>query len=117
MPKIIFRPNPTPPPFVPPTPGYDTQIHATFDPLNFNPDTPPFVTFSSANLPSYVSWNIIDEYENPVIIPFDSSPFVPGTRYETNSEAFYDPGLELWLALYNEQDEVIYLCKIIIDNA
>lgn len=51
MPKIIFRPNPTPPPFVPPTPSYDTHYYAqslrqTYDlensiELKFNPCSYP----------------------------------------------------------------------------
>lgn len=117
MTKIIFRPNPGSPSSPPPTPSLDTQIHATFDPLNFNPDTPPTVTFSPANLPSYVGWNIEDEYGNAVIVPSGLSPIVPGETYYTNSEASYRPGIELWLALLDEQEEVIYRCAIIIDNA
>ena len=117
MTKIIFRPNSATSPVTPPTPSLDTQIHATFDPLNFNPDTPPAVTFSPANLPSYVGWNIEDEYGNAVIVPSDLSPIVPGETYYTNSEASYTPGIELWLALLNEEEEVIYRCEIIIDNA
>lgn len=114
---VLFRPNPTPPPLVPPTPTYDTQIHATFDPLSFDPDDPPVITFESANLPSYVSWNIEDEDGNPVIFPISSFPIVPGESYDTNSEATYIPGRNFSLALINEQEEVIYRCEIIIDNA
>jgi hypothetical protein len=116
MPKVIFRPNPTPPPFVPPTPSYDTQIHATFDPLDFNPDNPPYVTFESANLPSYVGWRIEDEDKNPIIVPEDSFQIVPGVSYATSTETSYDSGTHFYLALLNEQKDVIYRCEIIIDN-
>lgn len=35
MPKVIFRPNPTPPPFVPPTPIYP-ENSISFSPATFN---------------------------------------------------------------------------------
>lgn len=46
MPKIIFRPNPTPPPFVPPTPPTPTPITLRAYPKNFNSDTGLNVEFN-----------------------------------------------------------------------
>lgn len=50
MPKIIFRPAPTPPPFVPPTPpAIENSIHIT--PYPFDEDTAITIKLSNLNLP------------------------------------------------------------------
>lgn len=53
MPKILFRPAPTPPPFVPPTPSYDTHFYAQAEEQNFNPESPLFIKFSPCTYPEY----------------------------------------------------------------
>lgn len=50
MPKIMFRPAPTPPPFVPPTPPViENSIQIT--PYPFNEDTAITIKLSNLNLP------------------------------------------------------------------
>lgn len=51
MPKIIFRPNPTPPPFVPPTPPVQNPS-VFFNPYPFEPDTPIHVVLTNLDLPA-----------------------------------------------------------------
>lgn len=53
MPKIIFRPNPTPPPFVPPTPSYDTQINAVSKYPYYNDSESLELKFSPAQVPPF----------------------------------------------------------------
>ena len=40
MPKIIYRPNPTPPPFVPPVPPVPSGPYMTIAPFPFDSNTP-----------------------------------------------------------------------------
>ena len=51
MPKIIFRPNPTPPPFDPPTPPVQNPS-VFFNPYPFEPDTPIHAVLTNLTLPS-----------------------------------------------------------------
>lgn len=67
MPKIIFRPNPTPPPFVPPTPSYDTHYYAQAETQNFDPENPLFLKFSPCTYPEFDYANI---YIGSVIVGF-----------------------------------------------
>lgn len=53
MPRIIFRPNPVPPPFVPPTPSYDTHYYAQAETQNFDPENPLFLKFSPCAYPEF----------------------------------------------------------------
>lgn len=50
MPKIMFRPAPTPPPFVPPTPpAIENSIH--FTPYPFDEETAITIKLSNLNVP------------------------------------------------------------------
>lgn len=53
MPKIIFRPAPTPPPFVPPTPTYDTTVYAQTNPFPVPGGYGFTIKFSPANVPAF----------------------------------------------------------------
>lgn len=53
MPKIIFRPAPTPPPFVPPGPVYDTEFSALATDTHFDPENPLNIMFSPAQCPDF----------------------------------------------------------------
>ena len=51
MPKIIYRPNPSPPPFDPPTPPVQNpSVH--FNPYPFNPDELLQIVLTNLDLPA-----------------------------------------------------------------
>ena len=116
MPKIMFRPAPTPPPFVPPTPSYDTQIHATFDPVEFNPDSGLEVVFQNASLPDFENFYISVEIGTPITSPEPAAVFAFDTSVPLSPEASYKPSNTYYLELADSNLEPIWRCKIIIDN-
>ena len=116
MPKILFRPAPTPPPFVPPTPSYDTQIHATFEPLEFNPDTGLAVEFQNATLPNFENFYIESEYEILITAPESANIFAFNTLINLTPETEYHSSLTYYLVLADADSEPIWTCEIIIDN-
>lgn len=116
MPKIMFRPAPTPPPFVPPTPSYDTQIHATFDPVDFNPDTGLEVVFQNASLPDFENFYIVSENDNAITSSEPVANFAFNTQVSMAPEASYDPSYTYYLELADANLDPIWRCEIIIDN-
>lgn len=84
MPKIMFRPNPTPPPFVPPTPPEPTNV-IVFSKYPFEAQEPVFVYFENVEVPqagSYAfdiydnvqqGWSTIDEFYTS--LPDESNPY------------------------------------------
>lgn len=84
MPKIIFRPNPTPPPFVPPTPPEPTNI-VVLSKYPFMADEPVFVYFDNVEVPQNVmysfevyvnelqNWSTVWEFETS--LPNESNPY------------------------------------------
>ncbi len=116
MPKILFRPAPTPPPFVPPTPSYDTQIHATFDPLEFNPDTGLSVIFQNASLPDFETFCIESSNGSQITFIESASIFAFNTEITLYPEAGYDSSFTYYLQLYDANSDNLWRCEIIIDN-
>lgn len=116
MPKIMFRPAPTPPPFVPPTPSYDTQIHATFDPVEFDPDTGLIVVFQNASLPDFENFYIATEDGNPITSPEPVASFAFNTDVSLSAETSYDSSTTYYLELADANMDPIFRCEIIIDN-
>ena len=94
MPKIVFRPNPTPPPFVPPTPSYATQLDIQCNPLPFDNDSGVALVISEANLPPFDLFTLLKHNENTgmttTLLSMDASEFVFGeviyASPETSSE-------------------------------
>lgn len=116
MPKIMFRPAPTPPPFVPPTPSYDTQIHATFNPVDFTPDTGLEVVFQNATLPDFENFNIVSENGTEITSPEPVASFAFNTEVIMTPEASYEPSFTYYLELEDANMVPIWRCEIIIDN-
>lgn len=116
MPKIMFRPAPTPPPFVPPTPSYDTQIHATFEPVEFNPDSGLEVVFQNASLPDFEKFYIDTGSTTAVTFPISASDFAFNTPITMYPETNYNPSKTYYLVLADANDDPIWNCEIIIDN-
>lgn len=58
MPKVIFRPNPVPPPFTPPTPSYDTTSTIKFDSFPFISGADVGFELPSLNVPNYTEFII-----------------------------------------------------------
>lgn len=116
MPKIMFRPAPTPPPFVPPTPSYDTQIHATFDPLEFNPDTGLIIVFQNASLPDFENFYIVTEAGNQVTSLEPAASFAFNTEVSLSAEMSYNSSTTYYLELLDANLAQIFICEIIIDN-
>ena len=63
MPKIMFRPNPVPPPFVPPTPTYDTTVYAQSNPFPTQGGSFATLKISPANVPAFDNVEIYGCYE------------------------------------------------------
>lgn len=80
MPKIMFRPTPTPPPFVPPTPTYDTTVYAQSNPFPMQEGNPATLKFSPANVPVFDNVNIYVGYE-----PLDHNDIL-ASFYMTNDD-------------------------------
>lgn len=116
MPKIMFRPAPTPPPFVPPVPSYDTQIHATFDPIEFDPDTGLTVVFLNASLPAFENFYLVWEDGSPITSPELAAGFAFNTSIPMTPITNYDPHETYYLELSDANLNPIWKCEIIIDN-
>lgn len=116
MPKILFRPAPTPPPFVPPTPSYDTQIHATFDPVEFSPDTGLEVVFQNASLPDFENFYIVLVNGNQITAQESVASFAFNTPVSMTAETSYKPSRTYYLELADANFVPIWRCEIIIDN-
>ena len=112
----MFRPAPTPPPFVPPTPSYDTQIHATFDPVDFNPDTGLEVVFQNASLPDFENFYIASVNGDAITSPELVAHFAFNTPVSMTAESSYNPSISYYLELADANMEPIWRCEIIIDN-
>jgi hypothetical protein len=65
MPKIIYRPEPTPPPFVPPTPSYDTVINAVSQYQYYDENQLLDLKFAAAQVPVF---NRVEIFQNNVAI-------------------------------------------------
>jgi hypothetical protein len=58
MPKIMFRPNPTPPPFVPPQPTYDGTMYIKINPFNFEMGIAVTINIQQGNFPPFSFFEI-----------------------------------------------------------
>lgn len=58
MPKVQYRPNPTPPPFVPPAPSYSTNINALCNSQVIGDEREVGVKFEPAVLPEFTMFNL-----------------------------------------------------------
>lgn len=98
MPKIIFRPAPTPPPFVPPTPSYDTTVYAQTNPFPTQAGSIFTVIFTPANVPAFDSviiWLCYEPLEHSdVLASFNmtnedfSKEIIADAFYESDSEPY-----------------------------
>ena len=68
MPKIMYRPNPTPPPFVPPTPSYDSQINAISANDIYNESLSLELKFEPAQVPAFY---YVEIYRNNKLIAME----------------------------------------------
>ena len=116
MPKVIFRPNATPPPFPPPTPIYDTEVHFDFDPYPYVSGDGVELTFQEVSLPPYSTWTILENDGNLVFEPRSPSNIVSNISLECNTEYHFYSGMQLTLNLFDENDNVVYQCAAICDN-
>ena len=84
MPKVMFRPNPTPPPFVPPTPPEPTNI-VVLSKYPFEAYESVFVYFKNMEVPTADvysfdvynnnehGWSTVNEFEYG--LPSESNPY------------------------------------------
>lgn len=116
MPKIIYRPNPTPPPFVPPTPPISTTITGFFNPLPYTADSGVLITFREAVLPSFSYFTLgdLDNDISGVILPSSQFSFNKPVAFEPENN--YDPGTTYFLVLLDENEQILYKLEIIIEN-
>ena len=97
MPKVIFRPAPTPPPFPPPTPSYDTNSTIKISPFPFETGDDVEFQLPSLKVPNYlyfiisqldpdsnVYWSISDNINEDVSQPVSSSFMVNIDSYASN---------------------------------
>ena len=92
MPKVMFRPNPTPPPFVPPTPPEPTNI-VVLSKYPFEKGEPVLVYFKNVEVPpaeantfdiysnSEQSWYTVWEFYPS--LPDESNPFETNFEYDS----------------------------------
>lgn len=116
MPKIMFRPNPVPPPFVPPTPSYDTEVHFIVDPFPYENGETVDTTFEMFNLPNHHTWSIGDFIDSPLIEPNSASQLIPSQSIYCVTEGVITSSLSLHLYLFNDEFQLIYECAAICDN-
>lgn len=116
MPKIMFRPNPTPPPFVPPEPSYDTEVHFIVRPFPYENGDPVNLTFEMFNLPNHHTWYIAESFGSPLIEPNGYSQLIPNQAIGCVTESVIGPFLPLHLYLFNDELQLIYECEAICED-
>ena len=116
MPKIMYRPNPVPPPFVPPVPSYDTKVHFIVDPYPYENGDSVDSTFEMFNLPNHYTWEIGMEPGSPLIEPSRESQLIPNQPIPCVTENVIESDWELHLFLYDEELQLIYECQANCDN-
>lgn len=116
MPKIMFRPNPTPPPFVPPGPSYDKEVHFIVRPYPYEYGDSVDVTFEMFNLPNHHTWYIAESVGSPLIKPHGYSQLIPNQEILCVTENIIDPSVLLNLYLFNDELQLIYECEAICDD-
>lgn len=101
MPKIMFRPAPTPPPFVPPTPTYDTTVYAKTNPFPILGGYIFTIKFSPANVPAFdnvKTWLCYEPLEhNEQLASFSMTN--EDFNKEITADAFSDSDLEPYLSI------------------
>lgn len=101
MPKIMFRPAPTPPPFVPPTPTYDTTVYAKTNPFPVQGGSYFTAVFMSANVPAFNNVKIwictepLVQSDELAVFAMTNEDF--GT--EMNEMALYDSDIAPFLSI------------------
>lgn len=117
MPKIIFRPNPTPPPFVPPTPGYATELHVTLNPVEFTPDSGYEMTIAQASLPEFDSVAFGFGEGDSSYGQIYRNDFAFDTPISMQTEYDYDSSSPFIASFLDGNGMSIYEIPVIIDNA
>lgn len=107
MPKIIFRPNPTPPPFVPPTPPTPTTITLSAYPMDFNPDTGLNVKFDVRPDVDFDYCNI--QNEDSVIGTVYTDDYFTDDFYQLNVESSGSLPFEGLVTFYSNGEVVLEL--------
>ena len=116
MPKIMYRPNPVPPPFVPPVPSYDSKVHFNVEPFPYENGDYVDLTFEMFNLPNHRTWNIGEFFNAPLIEPNGYSQLIPNQAIDCVTESVIGPSVPLHLFLFNDELQLIYECEAICDN-
>ena len=68
MPKIMYRPNPTPPPFVPPVPPVPTGPYMTISPFPFDSNTPVTSKIFNVEVPAESSSMLLQVFDGADMI-------------------------------------------------
>lgn len=116
MPKIIYRPNPTPPPFPPPQPPYDDTLFVRINPFEFElnqtvtlniqqGDFPPFNTFEI-----WYSNELLQTIVNAFSERFDPSIFGQDIQTVANVNKSDYP---YYTALFRLLDGATYRCNVV----
>ena len=119
MPKIMYRPNPTPPPFVPPVPPVPTEPYVTISPYPFGSDEPINCRIFNVVAPAEATYMIFDisdsdntivnmrvDIESPIVGEFDiqAVTLASSSNDMIGHIAFYSDDTEL-----EEYPLVVYL--------
>lgn len=114
MPKIIFRPNPAPPPFVPPGPSYDTSIKAISEYETYNELDPISLKFLPAQVPPFETF-IIKRNGNEICTgyesDFNSNDFSPLDTVSEGSVPF-NGAIEFWGTDDQGDDIIVWNAEI-----
>lgn len=116
MPKIMYRPNPTPPPFVPPVPSYDTEVHFIINPYPYENGDTVYLVFEMFNLPNHYTWTIGEYADSPMINPIVYSQLIPSQAIECVTEGVVYSDESLYLYLFDDEFQLIYECQAKCDN-
>lgn len=110
MPKIIFRPNPVPPPFVPPTPPVPVQVYVKVQPLEYEKREEVRCEIMSAVLPVYDSWQfkygVTEDEPTQNLTEIVNSPIVFDTQFYIQVLEDYMESPYWFLTLYENGNQV-----------
>lgn len=111
MPKILFRPAPTPPPFVPPTPPQENKAILAVSPLPAGDEDPITLVVRQFPAPAAYFFRICKlvsggGYEQYCIQEYFDDITV-GVEYSTNAYKYVNVGDDYIIQYFNDEDEII----------
>ena len=117
MPKIMYRPNPVPPPFVPPEPSYDNEIIVKIDPFPAKFGDNCEICLENGKFPNFDAIAILgcDEplVEDDILTEHKFTPSEMGNvvsidiNFDTDIYPYY-------MARFEKEGKIVYICNAIL---